>query len=102
MTVDPRLNRAITKTARRAYTATMRRQQSFMTRISPLRAIAIVAVFLSPSPIMAAEAHPDRLQFNHDIRIEPNDKVGDITCIHCSVDVRGQVSGDVTTVAGNV
>lgn len=73
-----------------------------MTRISPLRVFAIVAIFLSRPPWMAAESHPDRTQVNRDIRIEPDDRVGDVTCMHCSVYVRGQVSGDVTTVAGNV
>ena len=75
-----------------------------MTRFSPLRAFFVLAfaIFLAPYPSWAAESNPDRVQFNHDIRIGPNDRVGDVTCIACSVHVRGQVSGDVTTVAGSV
>ncbi|MGH9546733.1 MAG: hypothetical protein ACRD23_16120 [Terriglobales bacterium] len=73
-----------------------------MIRLSPLRAFCVVAIFLLPSLKLAAEANPDRVQFNHDIRIEANDNVGDVTCIFCSVHVRGHVSGDVTAIAGSV
>ncbi len=52
--------------------------------------------------MLAAEGNADRFQINHDIQIQPDDKVGDVTCINCSVYVRGQVSGDVTTINGNV
>jgi UDP-3-O-[3-hydroxymyristoyl] glucosamine N-acyltransferase len=51
---------------------------------------------------MAEAANRDRFQVNHDIRISPDDKVADVTCINCSVYVRGRVSGDVVTVHGNV
>jgi hypothetical protein len=73
-----------------------------MTRFFPLPAFCIVAIFLVPSTMRAAETHPDRFQMNHDIRIQPDEKVGDVTCIGCSIDVRGQVSGDVTAIAGSV
>ena len=62
----------------------------------------ILATLLAPSQILAAQANADRFQFNHDIRVQPEDKVGDVTCINCSVYVRGHVSGDVTTINGNV
>jgi hypothetical protein len=73
-----------------------------MTRLSSLRAFCMVAVFLVPSTRLAADTHPDRFQMNHDIHIQPDEKVGDVTCIGCSVYVRGQVSGDVTAIAGSV
>jgi hypothetical protein len=73
-----------------------------MTRFFLLRAFCVVAVFLVPSTRVAAETHPDRFQMNHDIHVQPDEKVGDVTCIGCSVYVRGQVSGDVTTIAGSV
>jgi predicted acyltransferase (DUF342 family) len=75
-----------------------------MTRSFPLPAffITIIAILLLPSATFAAQAHPDRFQINHDIHIQPDEKVGDVTCIKCSVYVRGQVSGDVTAVAGSV
>jgi len=73
-----------------------------MTQLSPLRAFCMVAVFLMPPTRLMAETHPDRFQMNHDIHIQPDEKVGDVTCIGCSVYVRGQVSGDVTAIAGSV
>jgi hypothetical protein len=73
-----------------------------MTRFSPLSAFCMIAIFLVPSARLAAETNPDRFQMNHDIRIQPDEKVGDVTCIGCSVYVRGQVSGDVTSIAGSV
>jgi hypothetical protein len=73
-----------------------------MSRFFPLRALCLLVIFLTPSTILAAEANADRFQMNHDIQIQPDDKVGDVTCINCSVYVRGQVSGDVTTINGNI
>jgi hypothetical protein len=73
-----------------------------MPRFSLLRAFCTLAIFLTPSTLLAAQANPDRFQINHDIRIKPDDKVGDVTCLNCSIYVRGQVSGDVTTINGNV
>jgi hypothetical protein len=72
-----------------------------MIRLS-LRAFCAVVIFLLPSLKLAAASNPDRVQFNHDIRIEANDNVGDVTCIFCSIHVRGHVAGDVTTIAGSV
>jgi hypothetical protein len=73
-----------------------------MTRFFPLRTFCMVAIFLVPFTSLAAETHPDRFQMNHDIHIPPDEQVGDVTCINCSVYVRGKVSGDVTAIAGNV
>jgi hypothetical protein len=73
-----------------------------MPRFSLLPAFCTLAIFLTPSTLLAAQANADRFQINHDIRIEPRDKVGDVTCLNCSIYVRGQVSGDVTTINGNV
>jgi hypothetical protein len=73
-----------------------------MTRFFPIRGFCIFVIFLVPSTSLAAATSPDRFQMNHDIHIQPDEKVGDVTCIGCSVYVRGQVSGDVTTIAGSV
>jgi len=73
-----------------------------MTRFLSLPALCMFAIFLAPSTSLAAASSPDRFQTNHDIRIQPDDRVGDVTCIRCSIYVRGQVAGDVTTIAGNV
>jgi len=72
-----------------------------MSRFLTLRVVVGLAFFLIPVSLLAS-SDPDRVQFGHDIRIGSNDKVGDVTCIGCSVHVSGQVSGDVTTIAGSI
>jgi len=67
-----------------------------------LPAFCVFATLLIPSTSLAAETNPDRVQMNHDIHIQADEKVGDVTCIGCSIYVRGQVSGDVTAIAGSV
>jgi cytoskeletal protein CcmA (bactofilin family) len=49
-----------------------------------------------------AKSGSDYTQFGHDIRIEADQKAGEVTCFGCSVYVRGQVAGDITTFGGNV
>jgi hypothetical protein len=44
----------------------------------------------------------DYTQFGHDIRIGPEQNVGELTCFNCSVYVRGNVGGDITTFHGSV
>lgn len=73
-----------------------------MTRFFLLRAFCVVALFLVASLNLAAESNSDRVQLNHDIHIQPGERVGDVTCIHCSIYIRGQASGDVTAIAGDV
>src|ERR1700690_3287800 len=73
-----------------------------MTRFFPLPAFCMFPILALPSTSLAAGANPDRFQMNHDIHIQAGEKVGDVTCIGCSVYVRGQVSGDVTAIAGGV
>ena len=66
-----------------------------------LSAIWVLIILLAPTAALA-EGNADRLEFNHDIRIQPEEQVGDVTCINCSAYVLGRVSGDVTTVNGNI
>jgi hypothetical protein len=73
-----------------------------MTQFIPLRAFCVVALVLVASLNLAAESNSDRFQFNHDIRIQSGERVGDVTCIHCSIYIRGQSSGDVTAIAGSI
>jgi hypothetical protein len=73
-----------------------------MLRFLTLCALCVPVILLAPSTMLAAQANADRFQINHDIHIQPNDQVGDVTCINCSVYVLGRVSGDVTTVNGSI
>jgi hypothetical protein len=45
---------------------------------------------------------PELTQFGRDIRIEAGERMGDVTCINCSVYMAGQSSGEITTIHGNV
>lgn len=63
---------------------------------------AALACFLASSTIAFATAKPDHTQFGHNIDIGPNEEVSDVTCIGCSIRIRGQVSGDATAVGGSI
>jgi hypothetical protein len=64
-----------------------------------LRILAVLALLAAPA---LGQKGSDRLQFNHDIFVNPEQKSGDLTCVNCSIFVRGEVAGDVTVVHGNV
>ncbi len=62
-----------------------------------------VLLLLSISSLTAmAKDSPERTQFGRDIRVEAGEKTGDLTCINCSIHVRGEASGDVTAIHGNI
>src|SRR5713226_4087560 len=73
-----------------------------MPRFSAPIVLCALSAILLPSVAFAAKGNADRFQINHDIRIQPEDEVAEVNCINCSVYVRGRVSGDVTTINGNV
>jgi hypothetical protein len=72
-----------------------------MLRFLVLCTVCVLAGLIIPSAARV-EANADRFQFNRDIHIQPDDEVGDVTCINCSVYILGRVSGDVTTINGNI
>jgi len=41
-------------------------------------------------------------QFGQSITVWPDENVAEVTCLGCSIHIRGHVHGDVTTVFGNV
>ena len=67
------------------------------------RYVAFTLMLLGSSGVSArADANRDRFQTGRDIRVEADERVGDVTCLNCSIYIRGQVGGDVLTVHGNV
>ncbi|PYX38641.1 MAG: hypothetical protein DMG73_15315 [Acidobacteria bacterium] len=64
--------------------------------------VAVLVFLLGLSGLVMAEENPSRSQTNHDIRVEPGQKVGDLSCINCSIYIRGDVAGDVFALHGNV
>lgn len=65
-------------------------------------AFPCLALVLSLSGAAAASDNSSYTEFGHDINIGPNQHVGDLTCLGCSIRVRGQVSGDVTVIGGSI
>jgi len=63
--------------------------------------LLIVSTFALPALGFAEHSH-ERFQMNRDIRVEQNDKTGDLTCLNCSVYIRGEVAGDIFTLNGRV
>src|SRR2546426_2047553 len=63
--------------------------------------LLIVSTFALPALGFAEHSH-ERFQLNRDIRVEQNDKTGDLTCLNCSVYIRGEVAGDIFTLNGRV
>ena len=68
-----------------------------------LRYMAFTLMLLGFSGMLArADASRDRFQTGRDIRIEADEHVGDVSCLNCSIYVRGQAAGDLLTIHGNV
>src|SRR3989475_5090327 len=72
-----------------------------------LRSLSCLVILLMISAIALpalgfAERSHERFQKNRDIRVEQNDKAGDLTCLNCSVYIRGEVAGDIFTLNGRV
>src|SRR5436305_15093778 len=77
-------------------------QETHMLRsLSRLGILLIVSTFALPALGFAAHSH-ERFQMNRDIRAEQNDKTGDLTCLNCSVYLRGEVAGDIFTLNARV
>jgi cytoskeletal protein CcmA (bactofilin family) len=60
-----------------------------------------VLLCLAVSTTAFAASKSDRTSWGHNINIGPNEEVSDVTCFGCSIYIRGQVSGDVTTIGGS-
>ncbi len=72
-------------------------------RISLLRRLSMLALAVAILvPAALAKSKGEITQFGHDIRIGEDQAVSDITCLKCSVYVRGQVAGEVTAIGGNI
>jgi hypothetical protein len=72
-------------------------------RISLVAPVLIGALFLAAfSSAALADGSHERTQFGHDINIGPNDQVSEVTCIGCSIRIRGHVDGDATALGGSI
>lgn len=62
--------------------------------------VGLVTLLLSSGTVFAQG--PDRVSFGRSIKIDSGTSAGDVTCILCSVYMRGQAAGDVTAIGGSV
>ncbi len=60
------------------------------------------SLVIAGSPFAAAAGNREYTQIGHDIRVSAGEQTGDLTCIQCSIYVRGEVGGEVTAIHGNV
>lgn len=68
-----------------------------------LRRLAVLALTIAIiSPAALAKNGTEITQFGRDIRISEDQQASDVVCFNCSVYVRGQVAGDITTFHGNI
>lgn len=61
-----------------------------------------VLLLLTLSANALAKNPSDHTSWGNNITIGPNDQASDVTCMGCTIRVRGQVAGDVTTVGGSI
>jgi hypothetical protein len=57
-------------------------------------------LLLAASTIAMAE--PEQFQMGHDIHVAAGQKTGDLTCLNCSIYIRGEVAGDAFALNGDV
>ena len=62
----------------------------------------VLLIAAGMSAIAAASKPPERFQMNRDIRIEQEERAGDVSCLNCSIYIRGEVTGDVFALNGNI
>src|SRR5437868_5811479 len=71
--------------------------------ISLLRRLSFLALAVAiTAPAALAKNSSEITQFGHDIRIAEDQQANTVTCFGCSVYVRGQVAGEITTFFGNI
>jgi hypothetical protein len=49
-----------------------------------------------------AKENPEYTHIGHNITIDADQQAGDVTCLGCNIYIRGQVSGDATTLGGSI
>ncbi len=68
-----------------------------------LRRLSLITLFALAVPAAFASSNGSEItQFGHDIRIGEGQQADVVTCFNCSVYVRGQVAGEITTFHGNI
>jgi len=62
----------------------------------------LMSVVLAPTCMLAKDGHGDRVQFFQSINIGPDEHVGDVVCLVCSIHMAGTTSGDTVAILGSI
>lgn len=63
--------------------------------------LVLLLVVTAPTLLLAKNGHSDRVQFFQNIEVGPNESVGDLVCLFCSIHNAG-TSGDNVAILGSI
>ena len=63
---------------------------------------ALVLVMAAPARTFAKSGQNDRVQFFQSINVGPDEQVGDVVCLACSIHMAGTASGDTVAILGSI
>ena len=63
--------------------------------------LVLLLVVAAPTLLLANNGHGDRIQFFQNVEIGPNESVGDVVCLFCSIHNSG-TSGDNVAILGSI
>ena len=64
--------------------------------------VLLLTIVAAPTVLLAKGGEGDRVHFFRSINVGPDEEVGDVVCIACSVRMAGTATGDVVAVFGSV
>lgn len=63
---------------------------------------ALLFVVTAPTLLFARSGQSDRVQFFQSINVAPDEQVGDVVCMFCSIHMAGTTSGDTVAILGSI
>jgi len=64
--------------------------------------LIVSAVVIVPNLALAKSGGGDRVQFFQSINVGPDEQVGDVVCLVCSIHMAGTASGDTVAILGSI
>ena len=64
--------------------------------------LGVLLILCTISAAATPKKKPERTQFGRDIRVEAGEETGELTCMNCSIYIRGKVAGDATAFHGSI
>jgi len=63
---------------------------------------ALFVTVAAPTLVLARSGSSDRVQFFQSITVGPDEQVGDVVCLFCSIHMAGTTSGDTVAILGSI